>query len=114
MPEVSQLAQLEQLKVKDQVHIDRFAALLRLKSNKDFQDVVLNHYLIQECATNAHNAANLVFSAEKRADCMAMAAAAGHFKNYLQNIEQAARQATGRADELDEAIVQARQDGSEG
>ena len=109
MPEVSQLAQLEQLKVKDQVHIDRFAALLRLKSNKDFQDVVLNHYLIQECATNAHNAANLVFSAEKRADCMAMAAAPGHFKNYLLGVERAAETARGRADELDEAIVQTRQ-----
>lgn len=109
MSEVSQLAQLEQLKAKDQVHLDRYEALLRLKNNKDFQDVVLKHFLVDDCAANVHNAANLAFTADKRADCVAMAVAAGHFKNYLQGVEQAAIQAANRADELDDAIVQARQ-----
>lgn len=108
MPEVSQLAQLEQLKVKDQVHLDRFSALQRLKSNKDFQEVILKHFMVEDCAQNAHNAANLALSADKRADSMAMAAAAGHFKNYLLGVERAAEQAADRAEELDDAIVQAR------
>ena len=110
MSEVSQLAKLEKLKADDQVALDRYAALLRLKANKDFQEVILKHFMVEDCASHAHNAANISWSAAQRADCMAMAAAAGHFKNYLQNIEQAARQATGRADELEDAIVQARQD----
>ena len=108
MSEVSQLALLEQLKVKDQVHLDRFAALQRLKSNKDFQEVILKHFMVEDCAQNAHNAANLVLSADKRADSMAMAVAAGHFKNYLLGVERAAEQAASRAEELDDAIVQAR------
>ena len=108
MSEVSQLALLEQLKVKDQAHLDRFAALQRLKSNKDFQEVILKHFMVEDCAQNAHNAANLVLSADKRADSMAMAVAAGHFKNYLLGVERAAEQAASRAEELDDAIVQAR------
>lgn len=108
MSEVSQLAQLEQLKAKDQVHLDRFAALQRLKSNKDFQEVILKHFMVDDCAQNAHNAANLALSTDKRADSMAMAVAAGHFKNYLLGVERAAEQASSRAEELDDAIVQAR------
>ena len=38
----------------------------------------------------------------------AMAVAAGHFKNYLLGVERAAEQAASRAEELDDAIVQAR------
>ena len=109
MSEVSQLAQLEQLKVKDQVHLDRFAALQRLKSNKDFQEVILKHFMVEDCASHAHNAANISWSATQRADCMAMAADPGHFKNFLLGVERAAETARGRADELDEAIVQTRQ-----
>lgn len=37
-----------------------------------------------------------------------MAVAAGHFKNYLLGVERAAEQAASRAEELDDAIVQAR------
>lgn len=109
MSEVSQLAKLEKLKADDQVALDRYAALLRLKANKDFQEVILKHFMVEDCASHAHNAANISWSAAQRADCMAMAAAPGHFKNYLLGVERAAETARGRADELDEVIVQTRQ-----
>ena len=77
-------------------------------SAMNFQEVILKHFMVDDCAQNAHNAANLAFSADKRADAMAMAVAAGHFKNYLLGVERAAEQAADRAEELDDAIVQAR------
>lgn len=84
------------------------AALQRLVTNKDFQEVILKHFMVEDCAQNAHNAANLALSADnKRADSMAMAVAAGHFKNYLLGVERA-EGAASRAEELDDAIVQAR------
>ena len=109
MPEVTQLEKLLKLQQDDAKHVARLEALTRLHNNKDFKELVLQHFLIDDCAANAHNGANIGWPVEKRNDCLVMAAAAGHFKNYMMGVERAGMQAVARAVELAEAIVEAQQ-----
>lgn len=55
----------------------------RLSENKDFKKVILDEFLVTHCAQNVQNSVNMRLSAEQRADCLAMAQAAGFFKQFM-------------------------------
>ena len=113
MPEVSTHQKYLDMQASDLAAIKRDEALTRLKANPDFQSLILQHYMVDNCAHHAHNAAVLGWSPEKRADAIAAATAPGHLVNYMMAIEHAAGVALGRQAELAEALHATSEEGGQ-
>lgn len=63
--------------------VDTKVAVERLLKNPDFRKVVVEGYFIHESARMVHESCDPALTAEQRADALAMAQGAGHFKRYL-------------------------------
>lgn len=105
---------------KTQNEIDRLEAVIktaesieRLYENKDFKKVILEDFLVNECAVNAQNSVNMRMSADQRADSLAMAQAAGYFKQYLQGVQAMATHARKEIKEQEDLLLQLRQEAGE-
>ena len=76
-----------------QIHIEEVKhlialkdALLRLKQNKDFQEVVEKTYLEKEALRLVYARANLNLTEEQRANALSMLDGIGHFVCFLDGI----------------------------
>ena len=58
-------------------------SILKLQKNKDFQKVIEQGFMLDDCARYARNSGLVTLSKEEREDSLAKAQAAGHFKEYL-------------------------------
>lgn len=110
MSEVSNLeAQREQMK-KD---IENMELALKLHKNREFKKLIIDQFCTEECARYVQASADPSLSAEQRADALAMAQAAGHLKRFLSVKVQMGMQAENLMPSLDEALVEARQEGDD-
>ena len=105
MSNVDQLEQ--QLKGYKELAENR-AAALRLFENSDFKKVILDQFMVQECARYAQTSGDPNMDANARADCLAIAQAAGHLKRYLSVVVQMGNHADGQMKDLEDAIDEAR------
>ncbi len=58
-------------------------AIQRLSENSDFKKVVREEFFVNECARLIHLSADPNLKTDMRADTVAMAQSAGHFKRFL-------------------------------
>ena len=79
----------------------------RLAANPDFRELVLNCFMVEDAAHYVRQSADPAMTAEQRADCIALAQSAGHFKRWLSLQTQIATVARRNMDELDQAIIEA-------
>ena len=84
---------------------------LRLAQNRDFKKLILEEFCVNECARYAQNSGNPALGAEERADCLAIAQAAGALKRWLSIQVQMGAHAENEILQLEEALVEARAEG---
>ena len=58
-------------------------AVVNLQKNRDFRKLILEQFLVEDCARYAQLSADPGLGANERADALAMAQAAGHLKRFL-------------------------------
>lgn len=86
----------------------RRAAALRLYENADFKSVILDEFMVQECARYAQVSGDPNVDATGRADALAIAQAAGHLKRYLSVVVQMGNHAENEIANVEQAIDEAR------
>ena len=91
----------------------RRAAALRLFDNADFKSVILNEFMVQECARYAQTSGDPNIDAVGRADALAIAQSAGHLKRYLSVVVQMGNHAENEIVNLEQAIDEARAEEAE-
>lgn len=67
--------------------------LLRLLQNRDFQELIMKFFVVEEAARYIQFACQPGAAAQDRADSLAMAQATGHFKRFLDVVERQGEQA---------------------
>lgn len=89
MSEVSEAIEQAELEIKNaKVLAERRQMALKLSSNREFRKLILDEFMVQECARYVHMSANPQLTAEQRQDALNIAQAAGHLKRYLSVIVQ--------------------------
>ena len=58
-------------------------SIIKLQKNKDFQKVIEQSFMLDDCARYARNSGLVTLPGEEREDSLAKAQAAGHLKEYL-------------------------------
>lgn len=67
--------------------------LLRLLKNKDFQELMMRFFLVEEAARYIQMAYQPGMGAQERADSLLMAQATGHVKRFFDVVERQGEQA---------------------
>lgn len=112
---MSEVAQLQQ-HLKDTIEARNLRdKALRLNSNPDFRDVILDLFCVKECARYAQLSADPNLSPVDQANSLALAQAAGHLRRFLSVITQMGNKADSDIPAIEEAIVEAslKEDGAE-
>lgn len=78
----------------------------RLTRNKDFKRIILEDFLVKDCARYVQESTDPMLTKEQRESALAMSQAAGHLKRYLQVNYQLAKSIADQRDDLEEAINQ--------
>lgn len=60
--------------------------VLKLKENKEFQEIILKNFCEKDCANYVRTSTNTCISNEARENALEMAKASGHLLNYLDVI----------------------------
>ena len=110
---MSEVSQLEaQLAAGIEAKAKREIAL-KLYHNPEFKKLILQEYCVDECARYAQASADPALTAEQRADSLAMAQAAGHLRRFLSVVVTKGNQAERLEEELEQSILEARQEETE-
>ena len=105
---MSQVNQLElQLDAAKEL-IRRRQLALRLATLPEFKELILDDFMVKECARYVHASSDPALKAEERADALNMAQAAGHLKRYLSVVVQMGAHSEREIGSLEEAIAEAR------
>lgn len=105
---MSRLEKLEEQLNDEKGLIERRDTIVRLGKNPDFRKVILDQFIVEECARYARESGDPALPAQARADALCMAQAAGHLKRYL-NVQIAMGNAAERKiEEIEEAIEEER------
>ena len=110
---MSAVQHLEQQLEDMNVSIARRDKALKLAKNKDFRDLIMEEFCVQECARYAQASGDPSLDKEARADSLGMAQAAGHLRRWLQVVCQLGNTAEGTKRDLEEAIAEARAEEAE-
>lgn len=81
---------------------------LKLAQNREFKKLILEEFCVNEAARYVQNSANPALGPDERADCLAIAQAAGHLKRWLSVQVQMGAKAEAEMPELEDAIAEAR------
>lgn len=90
--------------------IELAAAYERLSKNRDFKKLVLEQFMVQECARYVQVSCDPNLDAGSRADALGLAQAAGHLKRYFAVVCKIGEHAASEVVELEAAIVEAEQE----
>lgn len=82
----------------------------RLMQNRDFKKLILENFIVHDCARNVAASVDPKLDPENRQAALEMAKAAGYLKHYLQVTASLTERATSDLADLDAAIEQARQE----
>lgn len=80
----------------------------KLMSNRLFKKVIMEGFCLNECARHLKESLDTRVNPEARQAFRAMAEAAGHLEQYLENALKLAEQAESRIYEAEQALDQAR------
>lgn len=83
----------------------------RLVKNKDFKRIILEGFMVEDCARYAQESADPLLEASHRADALALAQAAGHLKRYLQINRAMSYRAVNDINSIDQTIEEMRSEG---
>lgn len=86
---------------------------IKLSSNVEFRKLILEEFMVQECARYTHTSADPALDARSQADALAIAQSAGHLKRYLSVVVQMGNVAANSMSELQETIELARAEDGE-
>ena len=93
--------------------VERRDLAKKLYNNREFKKVILDDFCITECARYAQSSGDPALTPEQRADALAMAQAAGHLRRYLSVTVQLGNSGEGQIADLEQAILEARQEEGE-
>ena len=85
-------------------------ACKRLLTNKDFKDLILTEFCLNECARYTHTSIDFNLPTEVREDALAFAQSSGYLKKYLQLVVQIGDHAESQLGSINEAIAEAEQE----
>lgn len=105
--------QLEQQREDNNALIAKRDLALKLAGNREFKKLILDDFLVQDCARYAQLSADPSLNAEQRADSLGLAQAAGHLKRYLSVTVQMGNRAEAENLKLEEALQEARLEDAE-
>jgi hypothetical protein len=108
MQEVSQLQQLEAGLEEAKKLTGLRDMILKLSANREFRKVVHEEFFERECARYARESADPALTDAQRADALAMAQAAGHFKRWLHIQVMIGNSAASQIGEIEQAIEEER------
>lgn len=110
---MSEVAHLEKhaAKLKRQIQLKNISE--RLAKNADFKKLILQEFMVDECARYAQTAGDPALTAEQRADALALAMASGHLKRYLSVVYKMGVQAENDLRQTEDAITELREQGVE-
>lgn len=80
---------------------------LRLYQNPDWKKLILDEFLLKECARYAQQSAHPNLDAVGRADALLIAQSAGAFKRFLSAVIQKGNHGEGQLHAIEMAIVDA-------
>jgi hypothetical protein len=106
MQEATQLQQLEAGLEEAKKVIAFRDAILKLTENREFRKVVREAFFETECARYARESADPSLNEAQRADALAMAQAAGHFKRWLSIQIMMGNSAAEQLGDIEAAIVE--------
>ena len=110
MSEISELQhQLDDAKER----MERRDMAARLAQNADFKKLILEEFCVNECARYAQVSGDPMQDATARADCLAIAQAAGHLRRWLQVVHQMGSHAANNRPAIEDAIDELRASGAE-
>jgi hypothetical protein len=106
------LALEKQLQTAKQLAARREMAL-KLSDNREFKQLILKDFCVEECARYAQASADPALTAEQRTDALALAQAAGHLRRFLSVVVQMGVTAKNEIPQIEVAIEELRQEGAE-
>lgn len=83
MSEVNEVEELEQFKADQKILVAARDQALRLFENKDFKELILNGFCLNEAARYAQESGDPMLTEVQRQDALNMAQASGHLKRFL-------------------------------
>ena len=86
---------------------------LKLSDNREFKQLILKDFCVEECARYAQSSADPALTIEQRADALALAQAAGHLRRFLSVVVQMGNTANNEIPQIEVAIEELRQEGAE-
>lgn len=110
---MTDLEALQKQRADAEVFIARRDAAYRLANNPDFKKLVLQEFCTDECARHAQLSADPGLNAVQRADSLAIAQSAGHFRRWMQVVGQMGNQAQDQLENIDQAIDELRAEGGD-
>ena len=91
MSEVSELLRMKNKRIDDLKSVIAKKDLLdRLTDNRDFNELIVNGFMVTDAASFVRESADPTISKEAREDALAVAQAAGHLKRYFTAIDNKA------------------------
>lgn len=90
MSEVTEhtIKEMEEFRDQQKALLERRQAVQKLKRNREFRKVILEDFMVAEAARYARESGDPALDEAARADCLAIAQAAGHLKRYLDVVER--------------------------
>lgn len=79
-------------------------AAQRLWANRDFKKVILEAFMVKECARYAQTSADPALDLQSRADALALAQASGHLKRFLSVVIQMGNSAESQIGPIEDAL----------
>jgi len=105
---MSELAELEQEKLKYMEVIGRMQIWQKLQASREWQLLMEKGFMQQDCVHYIHASVDTAILKEQREEAMKMAQASGYLKKFLEVVEAQGRYAENRLTELEQAIEEAR------
>lgn len=88
--------------------VERKDKAMRLANNKDFKELILQYFCVEECARYVQASADPNLDDKSREDALRMAQASGHLKRFLSVVVQMGNGAENDIQELEQVLSEAR------
>jgi hypothetical protein len=110
---MSDIQALEEQKLLAKAVLVQRDRLVRLTNNADFRALITEGFLKEECARYTHLSTDPSLSKDDRADALASAQSAGHFKRWVNAVIAMGNRAEQDIKDMDEALAELRSESTE-